>query len=305
MKILVLGGTGFLGSRIVDRLINLNHTVSVITRNEDNIVKLQEKGVQGYVGDLMNPVFIKEIPNHDFVVNVAMPLEFGRISKKKLDKMRKRTTKFVSTALMAGRQFDCPTVLTLGTSFKTEGNEVADESWPLVREGLAAVGDEADEIILDAVNQGQPIIRMYPGQIYGPGGQMKKMYDMMMSGKFGLIGDGENYIPRIHVEDCAEAFVLAIEKNAVGEKYIIADDTPVTMKDFTYYMAELAGKEKVRKIPKLLARLIMGKALVKTMEMNCIVTNEKAKRELGWSLRYPSYKEGLKVTIAELDKSGG
>jgi hypothetical protein len=47
----------------------------------------------------------------------------------------------------------------------------------------------------------------------------------------------------------------------------------------------------------------MGKTLIETMELNCIVTNAKAKSMLGWSLKYPSNIEGLKATVDELPSS--
>ncbi|MCL4516790.1 MAG: hypothetical protein M1379_14585 [Firmicutes bacterium] len=48
---------------------------------------------------------------------------------------------------------------------------------------------------------------MLPGQIYGPGGLFQTMYGWMKEGKYRVIGSGKNYIPKIHVEDCAEAYV--------------------------------------------------------------------------------------------------
>ncbi len=124
---------------------------------------------------------------------------------------------------------------------------------------------------------------------------------MMTSGRFGIFGKGDNYIPRIHVEDCANAFVLAIEALPIGESFILADDTPCTMREFNEFMAECSDMPKPRTIPRFIARLALGKTLLETMEMNCIVTNEKAKRMLGWVLKYPSYREGLVDTIRELE----
>ncbi len=89
----------------------------------------------------------------------------------------------------------------------------------------------------------------------------------------------------------------------IGEKFIIADDTPVTQKDFTIYMAELMNKKRPGKIPGFIIKLILGKDFYEIIRMNCKVSNKKAKRILGWFPKYPSYKEGLRETIKEMKEN--
>nr|KXH70597.1 MAG: hypothetical protein AM325_15680 [Candidatus Thorarchaeota archaeon SMTZ1-45] len=297
----MLGGTGFLGSRIVSRLSSHGHEVTILTRRTDAAEYFRNRSIEIIVGDLMEPdAFIDNISSQDCVISVAMPLEFGRISKSKFAQIKQRTTKFVSTALTIGKKLDCPTILTLGTAYSTKQGQVADESWPLVRTGLTKAGEEADVLIARAKKEGQPLIIMLPGQIYGPGGQFLKMYEMMKNGRSGVFGRGDNHIPRVHVDDCAQAFVLAVEKQPVSESFIIADDTPCTTREFTEHMAECMGLPKPRTIPMFIARIVLGGFLLSIMQIDCVVTNEKAKRELDWELEYPSYKEGLKATIENL-----
>lgn len=301
MRVLVLGGTGFLGSRIVTRLTLRGHEVTILTRRTEAAEYFSSRGIETIVGDLMEPeAFIDSIGPQDYIVSVAMPLEFGRISKSKYTQIKERATKFVSTALTIGKKLSCPTILTLGTAYSTKPGQVADESWPLARTGLTKAGEEVDVLIAKTKKEGQPLIIMLPGQIYGPGGQFLKMYEMMKKGRSGVFGRGDNHIPRVHVDDCAQAFVLAVEKQPVGESFIIADDTPCTMRDFTEFMAECMGLSKPRTIPIFIARIVLGGLLLSILQMDCIVTNEKAKRELGWELQYPSYREGLKATIESL-----
>jgi nucleoside-diphosphate-sugar epimerase len=283
-------------------LLARGHEVSVLTRRAEELPRLEFLGARGILGDLLEPeAFLSSLSPHDVVVSVAMPLEFGRMSKKKLAVIRDRTSKFVSTALAVGQKLECPAIMTLGTSYRTGPGEVADETWPIERFGITEVGEDAENLIKSAVEDGRPIIQMIPGQIYGPGGQFLEMYRRLKSGRFGIFGKGENHIPRIHVEDCAEAFVLAIEALPVGESFIIADDTPCTMREFTEFMAECNKMSRPRTIPRFIARLVLGKPLLETVDMDCIVTNEKAKRMLGWELKYPSYREGLVAAIREIE----
>jgi nucleoside-diphosphate-sugar epimerase len=273
-----------------------------MTRREAELPVIQARGARGIIGDLLDPhAFLDILPSQDAVVSIAMPLEFGRMSSKKFRLITERTTLFASSALAVGKKLDCPLILSLGTSYRTRPGEVADETWPIERFGITKAGDVAERLIREAANAGQPIIQMIPGQIYGAGGQFLEMYHRLKSGRFGVVGKGDNRIPRVHVEDCAEVFALAVDKLPIGESFIVADDTPCTMREFTEFMAECANMSRPRTIPKILARMILGKLLVETMEMDCVVSNEKAKQELGWELKYPSYREGLVAAIREIE----
>ncbi|UCH05539.1 MAG: NAD-dependent epimerase/dehydratase family protein [Candidatus Thorarchaeota archaeon] len=302
MKTLILGGTGLLGSSLVPKLLARGHEVSVLSRNPAALSKLETQGVKGILGDLLEPEgFISSLTPHDVVVSIAMPLEFGRMSRKRFELIHERTTKFTYSALDIGRKLECPIIFTLGTSYRTGPGEVADETWPIERFGITKVGIEAERLIHEAGADGQPIIQMIPGQIYGPGGMFLEMYNRLKSGRFGIVGKGDNHVPRIHVEDCAEAFALVIDKMPANESFIVADDTPCTVREFTEFMASCAGMSKPRTIPKILARIVLGKLLLETMEMDCIVSNDKVKQVLGLELKYPSYREGLPAAIKAIE----
>jgi nucleoside-diphosphate-sugar epimerase len=95
-------------------------------------------------------------------------------------------------------------ILTSGASFETRDDEVADETWPIARKGMAALGKCYDEMIADIKSDNSiPLIEMLPAQIYGNGGLFDKMISMAKSGKIVLLGGGKNFLPRIHVDDCA------------------------------------------------------------------------------------------------------
>jgi nucleoside-diphosphate-sugar epimerase len=123
---------------------------------------------------------------------------------------------------------------------------------------------------------------------------------MAEKGRSKIIGKGENYIPNIYAGDAASAIIKVLEKLPVGEKFIIADDTSVTQRDFSIRMAELMNIKKPGHIPAFMFRLILGKDFYEVIRMNCKVSNAKAKKILDWHPKYPSYKEGLEETIREI-----
>jgi len=168
---------------------------------------------------------------------------------------------------------------------------------------MTKIGELVDPLISEVIKRGlPPLIQMLPREIYGPGGLFRNfMYEWMKNRKYRVIGSGKNYIPRIHVEDCAQAYVRALEKIPLGEKFIIADDGPCTQKEFADLMADCMKVPRPKSIPGFVVRIVMGSLIYETATMNCRVDNAKAKEYLGWKLRYPTYREGLPAAIREIE----
>jgi nucleoside-diphosphate-sugar epimerase len=305
MKIFVIGGTGLVGNYLIPRLIENANEVYALTRNSEKIERIRQLGAYGIIGDIRNPeVFKKDLPEKlDIIVLLAMPnVKPGRrMTKKRKDELRKETNDFFRNSMDLAVHYNIPIILPSGTSFKTTGDEIADETWPILRIGLTEIGKDTDEMVNQAIKSQKPeVIQLLYGKIYGNGGLFRFMYNMMEKGRSKVIGNGDNCIPNIHAGDAASAIIKAIEKLPIGEKFIIADDTAVSQKDFTYYMAYLMNKKQPGHIPSFIIKLLLGKDFYEIIRLDCKVSNAKAKRLLDWSPEYPSYKEGLAATIKEI-----
>jgi len=305
MKIFVIGGAGFLGSRLVPKLQQNNHEVTVLTRSREKALELEKRGLKAIVGDLLKPEsFVNGSVRQDVIISVAMPdIKPARMTSKRFKILKEQTTAYFTTPISLARKFDCPLILTLGTSYRTTGDRVADESWPIERFGMTRIGEDVDPMIERVIENGSPpLIRMMPGEIYGPGGLFRElMYRWMKTGRYRVIGNGANYIPRIYVDDCAEAYAAVIEKMPLGESFIVADDGPCTQRDFADHLAECMGVPRPKSVPGFVIRIVMGDLLYETINMNCLVNNAKAKNLLGWKLKYPTYREGLPAAIKEIE----
>jgi nucleoside-diphosphate-sugar epimerase len=308
MRVFVIGGTGFLGTCLLPKLLKRGYDVTVLTRGKEKISGLESLGIKGVIGDLLQPEsFMSKLMPQDVVISIAMPnIRPGRLSRKRFRILRQQTTTYFSTPFAIAEKFGCPLIATLGTSFRTIAEQVADESWPIERFGMTRIGELVDPLIARVTRRGTPpLIQMLPGEIYGPGGLFRTMYEWMKRGKYRVIGSGKNYIPRIYVEDCAEAYAKVLETMPLGERFIVADDGPCTFREFADFMADCMSVPRPKSIPGFVARIVLGELLYETVTMNCRVSNDKAKKHLDWKPKYPTYREGLPVTVSELSLTNG
>jgi nucleoside-diphosphate-sugar epimerase len=307
MRVFLIGGTGLVGSYLLPKLIEKGHEVYALTRDAGKIGKIGRLGAYGILGDIRNPLLFKKLlpDKPEVIILLAMPgIRPGqRITQTRKNELRDETNDFFRKSIYLATSYNCPLILPGGTSYKTENDKIADETCSIFRKGLTEIGADTDEMVDAAIKTDYPrVIQLIYGKIYGNGGLFRLMYDMADKRRSVIIGKGENFIPNLYAGDAAEAIIKAMEKLPFGEKFIIADDTPVTQRDFSLYMAEIMKKKRPIYLPAFIFRLIAGKDLFEVIRMNCKVSNEKAKRILGWQPQYPSYKEGLKETIRQIKK---
>ena len=113
---------------------------------------------------------------------------------------------------------------------------------------------------------------------------------------FPLIGDGGGMMSFIHLDDAAAATVLALDAEGPAI-YNITDDEPAPMLDWLPALATAVGAKPPFHIPAWVGGLVMGKTLPMMTEAKG-ASNAKAKKELGWTLRYPSWRTGFPAVYA-------
>ena len=117
--------------------------------------------------------------------------------------------------------------------------------------------------------------------------------------QFPVVGDGAGVSSFIHLDDAAAATVLALEHGTAGI-YNIVDDDPAPVRDWLPVLAEVLGAKAPRHAPRWLARLIAGEGAVIMGTQARGASNAKAKRELGWAPRYPSWRQGFRAAYGNL-----
>jgi len=136
------------------------------------------------------------------------------------------------------------------------------------------------------------------GALYGPGA-IDDQVELVRKRRYPLVGRAGGYSSWVHLDDAAAATVLAVEQQAKGV-FNIVDDEPAPASEWLPYLARCAGAKRPMRIPTWLARLVAGEQAVVMMTEGRGFSNAKPKRELGWQLKYPSWRQGF---AEELGKS--
>jgi nucleoside-diphosphate-sugar epimerase len=135
------------------------------------------------------------------------------------------------------------------------------------------------------------------GGFYGPGTGIETAPDAVMAGlirkrRFPIVGGGGGVWSWVHITDAASATVAAIERGKPGI-YNVADDEPAPVHDWLPVLARALGAKPPRRIPAWPVRLLAGRGAAEVMTKARGISNEKARRELGWTPRYPSWRTGF------------
>jgi nucleoside-diphosphate-sugar epimerase len=160
---------------------------------------------------------------------------------------------------------------------------------------VAQAGAQAIQHVEDAVvGAGGAALRY--GWLYGPGA-IEDLVAPVRKRQFPLVGGGTGYCSWVHVDDAARATVLALEQQAHGV-FNIVDDEPAAISEWLPYLAECAGAKRPMRVPSWLAKILAGEVAVTMMTEGRGFANDKAKRELGWTLEFPSWRQGFRKELA-------
>ena len=307
VRVFVAGGTGVIGRRLVPQLVARGHQVTATTTSAAKLGLLQQLGADGVVMDGLDAVSVGAAvaaARPDAIVNQMTALSeahAGRPNLRKPDRFFATTNRLRSEGtdhlLAAAEATGVSHVVAQSAAIFNgirEGGWVKTEEDPLevveVVEGTKAINHLEDVV----VRAGGAILRY--GGLYGPGANDDQV-KLVQRRLFPLVGGGTGYFSWVHLDDAASATVLAVEQQAKGV-FNIVDDEPAPVREWLPYLAACAGAKRPMRVPKWLARLLAGDMVVVMMTEGRGFSNAKAKRELGWELRYPSWRQGFKQELA-------
>jgi nucleoside-diphosphate-sugar epimerase len=303
MRMFVAGGSGVLGRRLVPLLTARGHQVTATTTSADKLALLELLGATGVVMDGLDAAAVGEAvatARPDVIVNQMTALSTshaGKPNPRKPDRFFAATNRLRSEGidhlLAAAEATDVRQIITQGHASMNgnrSGGWVKTEDEPLeVLAGTTAISHLEDAV----VRAGGAVLRY--GGFYGPGAWDEQLA-LVRRRMVPIVGRGTGYFSWVHIDDAASATVLAVEQNAQG-LFNIVDDEPAPVRQWLPYLAICAGAKPPRRVPTWLAQLLAGEMAAGVMTQGRGFSNAKAKRELGWELRYPSWRQGFREEL--------
>ena len=306
MRVFVAGGTGVLGRRLVPQLVARGHQVTATTTSAAKLDLLAQLGAAGVVMDGLDAASVGEAvaaAQPDTIVHemtAISPAHAGQPDIKHIDRWFAGTNRLrtegtdhllaaaeaTGVAHFAAQSYASWNGIRTGGWVKTEEDPLDPGEGTIMHAGAVAIRHVEDAVL----GAGGVVLRY--GGFYGPGATDDQV-ELVRKRQFPLVGRGTGYSSWVHLDDAASATVLAVEQKARGV-FNIVDDEPAPASEWLPYLAACAGAKPPMRVPRWLARLLAGEAAVTMMTEGRGFSNAKAKRELGWELRYPSWRQGFR-----------
>jgi nucleoside-diphosphate-sugar epimerase len=300
-----------LGRRLLPQLREAGHEVVGMTRSEEKAGALREAGAEPVVCDAFDGERLHETVGSarpDAVVHELTDIPKA-INPRKLeeqfatnDRLRSEGTRNLADAAAAAgaRRLVAQSIAFAythaGDGLKSEDDPLFLDAPPPFRRSVEALRD-LEEAVTGTVGIEGVVLRY--GYFYGPGTAFASdgsSAEMVRKRRYPIVGRGTGVWSFIHVDDAARATVLALERGSPGA-YNVVDDEPAPVSEWLPAYAEALGAKPPRRVPKLLARIAAGRYGTAAMTTQRGASNAKAKRELGWEPRYPSWRQGFREAL--------
>ena len=324
LKTLVTGGTGFVGSHLVSRLVKKGQSVRVLVRKDSDVDYLKKLNVELRVGDITDKNSVKAaMKGIDVVYHIAALFRQARFPDRVFWQVNVEGTQNMLEASHeegVKRFVHCSTIGVLGHI----ANPPADETYPYNPGDVYQRSKcEGEKIALKFFQDKKfPVVVARPAAVYGPRDmRLFKLFKYVSSGRIIILGDGNSFYHLVYVEDLARGFELCAQKeNAIGQVYILGGNRYLTLNELTDLMARVLGVS----LSKVHLPVFPFRALSVLCEKSCIPLRiepplhrrridfftksrafniSKAKKELGYKPEF-DLETGLRLTGEWYRKKG-
>jgi nucleoside-diphosphate-sugar epimerase len=318
MKVLLTGGTGFLGKNVARALVGRGHEVRLLAREGSNLTGLPAGDIVR--GDVCDAASLRRAAEGcQAVLHMAALVKMWVPEREVFDRVNVEGLRaaLAASEAVGARLVYTSSFMAIGPTGAQPADESQIHSGHSFRNDYERTKAHADVIAREAAAAGRDVVLLYPGVVYGPGDRtagniVVNMIADHLRGRFpGIIGPGDRLWSYAFVEDVAAGHVDALEKGRAGERYLLAGEN-VSMNDFFRLLAEASGVPAPRlHIPYAAAGALgwMLYAWAELTGMEPLLTHEvvgvfrehwsytsaKAQRDLGY--RTTSLRDGLRRTL--------
>ena len=296
-SVLVTGATGFIGSRLVEELINKGYDVTSLIRKGKK-GNLKSKIIYGDLTD--EKIDFKNL-EFDCIFHLAShtPLEKN---KKILEKVNFDGTKKLFNEIKSKTK-SIIYISGLGVYGET-GEVVVDENQKYnPNTDFVKIRLDAEKYLKENSDKHKiDFAVVHFGDVYGPDGWFYEMLvKRLKKNTFRMPKGGKYYKGFVHVDDAVGSMIAVLENKRFGESFIVADSNPVTFKEFANFTADQINAKHPGSVPMFLAKAILGGDLIKLLTTSMKVSNKKISEI--YEFKYPNYKKGIRQIISKLNEN--
>jgi uncharacterized protein len=302
MKILITGGTGFIGTQLTARLIRDGHQVTVLTRSG----KGSEKGSPGITCLQGDPTrkgpWQDAIRDHDAVINLAGASIFSKWTeehKKAIRESRVNTTRNIVEGIKPspGKSFTVFSASAVGY-YGFCGDEELDENAPPGNDFLARIAMEWEGEGLKAGEKGARVVITRFGIVMGEkGGALGQMIPLFKRFVGGPIGSGRQWFSWIHIKDLAEAFVFLLKHPEISGPVNLCSPNPIRNKDLAKALGRALHRPSFLPAPGFMIKLVLGEFGSVILEGQRVVPRRLL--ENGFVFQYPNIDKALQNIVSQ------
>jgi nucleoside-diphosphate-sugar epimerase len=296
-----------MGKQLVPRLVAAGHRVTGMTRSESKRELLWDLGAEPVVADALDPDQVAEavaavqpeVIVHELTAIGTLDLRHFDRAFAPTNRLRTEGTDHLLSAgrAVGVRRFVAQSYAAwpyarTGGSVKTEADPLDPKPPRHMRESMAAIRHLEEAVTGAEWTEG--IVLRY-GAFYGPGTSMSadsEEFELVRKRKFPLVGNGAGVWSFVHIADAAEATVAAVERGRRGI-YNVVDDDPAPVAQWLPALAEELGAKRPMQVPRFVGRMFAGEAGAVMMTEIRGASNAKARDELDWRPKHPSWRLGF------------
>jgi uncharacterized protein (TIGR01777 family) len=263
MKILITGGTGFVGTQLTSRLIEDRYEVTILTRSLKG-AKGSSPGISYLEGDpTKKGAWQEAIKNHDAIINLAGASIFSKWTeqhKTAIRESRVHTTRNIVEGIPSRPEKPVTLFSTSAVGYYGFcGEEELTEASPPGNDFLARIAVEWEAEALKAKDKGARVVITRFGIVLGEkGGALSQMIPLFKKYIGGPIGSGKQWFSWIHIKDLAEAFVFMMKHPEISGPVNVCSPNPVTNKDLAKALGKALHKPSFMPAPGFMIRLVLG-----------------------------------------------
>jgi uncharacterized protein (TIGR01777 family) len=302
MKILITGGTGFVGTQLTSRLIQDRHEVTILTRSLKG-AKGSSPGISYLEGDpTKKGPWQEAIKNHDAIINLAGASIFSKWTdehKKAIRESRVSTTQNIVEGIPShpSKKITLLSTSAVGYYGFTKDEELVEDS-PPGNDFLARIAVEWEGEALKAREKGARVVTTRFGIVLGEkGGALSQMIPLFKKYIGGPIGTGKQWFSWIHIKDLAEAFTFLLKHPEILGPVNVCSPNPVRNKDLAKALGKALHKPSFMPAPGFMIKLVLGEFGSVILEGQRVIPRRLL--ENGFNFQYPDIEKALESIVGQ------